>query len=377
MFDTKRGEKREQQRVRLGPMPKSEAEAQARKILGAVDEGTWVKADPNLTVETFLSQWLAAVEHRLALKTYTGYEMKMRLYAVPVIGKLPLSKVRPSHVLAIYDRMEKKGLSATTQLDTHRILRNAFGFAVDDEKIAKNVIKQVTAPKAFPRDNTTISPERVRAILEASSGTRLEVPVHLTALTGLRRGELLALRWECVDFDQAHLRVISALEHTRGHGVRWKLPKSKKSLRTIPLAPEAVDLLRCHKEHQDKIKREAGGAYADHGLVFPNPDGTVWRPDSFSVQFTKLASRAGCSGFRLHDLRHAAATLMIADGASVRDVSSLLGHSSPAFTLSTYAHAMDATSRAATSNLARTLLHKDVDPSLPNRDQIAPEPVSA
>jgi integrase len=124
----------------------------------------------------------------------------------------------------------------------------------------------------------------------------------------------------------------------------------------LPLAPECVALLRAHKEAQDAIKAVASEAYTDLDLVFPNPDGNPWPPDSFSVRFGKLATLVGLKGFRLHDMRHAFATLTLADGASVREVSDLLGHSSKALTLSTYAHAMPGGGQAAVNNLARSLL---------------------
>jgi integrase len=222
--------------------------------------------------------------------------------------------------------------------------------------LSENVASRLKAPRVERRVSTSITPEKVRALIAEATGTRLETPVIMAALTGVRRGELLALKWETVSLDKGSLYVAEALEHTRGHGVAFKAPKSRTSRRVLPLAPECVTLLRAHKEAQDAVRADAGEAYTDLDLVFPNPDGAPWPPDSFSVQFGKLARTAGCQGFRLHDLRHAFATLTLADGVSIREVSDMLGHSSKALTLSTYAHAMPGGGQAAVSNLARNLL---------------------
>jgi integrase len=236
-------------------------------------------------------------------------------------------------------------------------VHTALNYGVKVTKdLSENVAARLKAPRVERRVGTSITPEKVRTLIEAARGTRLEVPVMLAALTGLRRGELLALKWATVNLDKGSLYVAEALEHTRGHGVAFKAPKSKTSRRVLPLAPECVELLQAHKEAQDAVKAEASETYTDLDLVFPNPDGRPWPPDSFSVQFGKVARTAGCQGFRGHDLRHAFATLTLADGVSIREVSDMLGHSNASLTLSTYASAIPGAGRAAVNNLARNLL---------------------
>jgi integrase len=354
---TERGAKREQQCVRLGSMPKSHAVARRREILRAVDQGTWVKERRDLTVERFLADWLDAVQYDLATNTHVRYTGLMKQHVTPRIGKLQLSKITPHHLSQLYQAIRAQGLSAQTALHVHRALHTALNYGVRVTRVlTENVASRITAPKVERRIGTTISHERVRMLIAAAMGTRLRAPVLLAALTGLRRGELLALKWAVIDLIKGTLYVAEALEHTRGHAVRFKAPKSRSSRRVIPLAPECVELLRAHKAAQDAVKAEAGETYTDLDLVFPSPDGTPWRPDSFSVQFARIARTAGCKGFRLHDMRHAFATLTLADGASIREVSDLLGHSSKSLTLSTYAHAMPGGGQAAVSNLARALL---------------------
>ncbi len=186
----------------------------------------------------------------------------------------------------------------------------------------------------------------------------MEVPIALTAVTGLRRGELLALRWQYVDLDKGALFIADSLEHSRdaSQRIRFKAPKSRTSRRVIPLAPACVTLLRSHKAQQEEEKVQAGAAYTDHDLVFLSLDGRPWPPDTFSAQFAKLAKSVGIRGFRFHDLRHAFASITLADGVSIKEVQTLIGHSSPVVTLSVYARSIEGLGRQAVNELARSLL---------------------
>lgn len=359
-----RGAPRKQHRERLGAVSKKQALAMQRKALIPIDEKTWVKERRDLTVEGFVTAWLEAVKYDLSPNTHVRYTGLMKQHVIPRIGKMQLSRVTSQHLTQIYKAVREQGLSPQTALHVHRAIHTALNYAVKVTKdLRENAASRLKAPKVERRVNTLITTARVAAVLNAAKGTRLEAPVTLAVLTGLRRGELLALKWRCciLDGDAPSLYVAEAVEQARKSSIRFKDPKSLSSRRVIPLAPEAVALLKAHRESQDRVKEEAAGAYGDSDLVFPNPDGRVWPPDSFSVQFGRLASAvAECQGFRLHDLRHAFATLTLADGVSIREVSDLLGHSSKALTLSTYAHAIPGASRAAMGNLAKRLLQAEV-----------------
>ena len=359
-----RGAKREQQYIRLGTMPKGHAVARKREILRKVDQGTWVKKSEDISVSAFLTRWLDATKDHLAATTYARYSGLVSLHFVPEIGDVMLRKVTPDHVRQIDRRLVQRKLSARSRLHAYRALHTAFTWAVRENQgmLEENVVARVKAPKVDSTGITPFSLEKMTDVLDAVTGTRLEAPVVLASLTGLRRGELLALKWRtvCLDGPSPSLYVEKSMEHTRAYGVRFKVPKTQKSMALVPLAPECVALLLQHKEKQDAVRATAGEAYSDLDLVFPNPDGAPWPPDSFSVQFGRLARAAGCEGFRLHDLRHGFATLMLADGVSIKEVSGLLRHSREALTLTTYAHPIAGASRAAVSNLARTLLKPKV-----------------
>lgn len=349
------GEKRRTRNVRIGCMPKSSAEARKREILREHDNATVVSAQVQ-TLGEYLNGWLQARRHNLANTTFVRYAQMVDRDISPIIGTVTMAKVDTRHIERVYQAARQRGLSNRSRLHIHRLLHKAFRDAVRGREASTNVVALVEAPKPTDRELVPIDRDRVRLLIEAAQGTRLEVPVAVASVTGLRRGELLALRWTNVDLEKGSLFVAEALEHTHKYGVRFKGPKSKSSRRFVPLSPECVELLRQHKKAQDAAKRDAGACYDDNNLVFPNPDGTAWPPDTFTVQFGKLAASVGLKGFRFHDLRHAFASLTLAGGVSIKEVQTLMGHSSPTVTLSVYARSMEGLGRQAVNDLSRSLL---------------------
>ncbi len=337
-------------------MAKAEAEAKKRELLRRLDEGTWTDDSKKTTVAEFLEAWLTAQKPQLAANTHERYASLLRLHVTPMLGQMRLSKVEPAHVRRVYETALGKGLSGRTVLHVHRVLHTAFTHAVRvDRLLRENPLERVKAPRPNEREVIPINPDQVRTLVDVARVTRLEVPVALAAVTGLRRGEILALRWANVNLESGSLFVAEALEQTRAHGVRFKAPKSKSSRRFIPLAPEAVEMLRTHRKAQNEAKNRAP-FYVENDLVFPNPDGNPWPPDSFTVQFHELARLVGLKGFRFHDLRHAFASLTLADGRPIREVQALMGHSAATTTLSVYARVIEGLGRETVNSLSASIL---------------------
>ncbi len=168
----------------------------------------------------------------------------------------------------VYDRLRAKGLSQRACLHVHRVMHTAFADGVRRKKLKENVVNQLKAPQVEGRELAPITYDQMRGLIRAARGTRLAVPVALTAVTGLRRGELLALRWRNVRLDkEGSVYVAEALEQTRRLGIRFKSPKAK-SKRVIPLSPEAIAMLAAYKAEQDDQKQHAGAVYVDNDLVF-------------------------------------------------------------------------------------------------------------
>jgi integrase len=352
-------EKRKQRNIRIGKMSKAEAEVRKRELLRQLDKGAYYEA-PKASAEEYFASWLDSQRRSLAAKTHERYSSLLRLHVNPVIGKMQLCRITSDHVEKVYDRLRGRGLSQRTCLHVHRVLHTAFADAIRRKKLRENVVSQLKAPRVDSLERAPISYDQVNALIEIAQGTRLETPVALAAVTGMRRGELLALRWRNVSLEKnkGSLYVVEALEQSRRHGVRFKEPKGR-SKRFIPLSPESVALLIAHKATQDEAKGRGSEVYVDNDLVFCNADGTAWPPDTLSKQFGELAKLVGLQGFRFHDLRHAFATLTLADGRPIKEVQLLMGHSTANTTLAFYARCVEGLGREAVNRLSRSLsLHR-------------------
>lgn len=343
--------------MKIGVMSKKEAEAKKREILRRIDEGDWTDEEGRITVNQFIETWLKQRQTNLAAKTHERYASLAERHVLPVVGTMQLDKIKPQHIQEVYSRMRKDGFAAQTCLHVHRLLHNAFGYARKNLRIVReNVMDRVEAPKVKRRELEAIRPEQVRLLIDAARESRLQGPIMLAALTGLRRGEVLALRWANIDLEQGWLFVSEALEQTKTHGVRFKAPKSNSSRRRIPLSSSLIQMLTAHRESQAEQSKALGLAYTDNDLVFCNADGSPWPPDTLSMQFRALADSVGLRQYRLHDLRHAFATLTLSNGTPLKEVTVLMGHSTPSLTLSTYTRSVEGLGRQAVQGLERMLL---------------------
>lgn len=353
------GEKRRQREIRLGALSKSEAQAKEREVLREIENNPVFEAS-NVLVEQLLNSWLAhmapsATSQPISPKTHERYASIVRNQLVPHLGMVPLAKLNPRNISEMQTKLRQQGLSGTTCLHVHRVLHTALNFGVKTLRVVKaNAASEVRPPKACIR-RLNVDEGGIVMLLAATRGTRLEVPVLLAAMTGVRRGELLAIRWQGVDFDRKRLVVSESLEETKEFGLRFKAPKSGR-VRVLPIADALLAALGAHKAKQNAERLQLGPTYADQGLVFCNEDGSPWPPDTLTKQFASVAKKVGMKGFRLHDVRHCFASISLKQGTSVKEVSELLGHSSPLVTLSTYAHAMEGVAREAVNRLADSLL---------------------
>ncbi|TDA65526.1 MAG: site-specific integrase [Clostridia bacterium] len=196
---------------------------------------------------------------------------------------------------------------------------------------------------------------QVRKLLAATEGTPLYVIVYLAVNTGLRRGELLGLKWEDVDMGVGVAYIRRVLQKVGGHGYVFREPKTPKSRRSVALAPSVVEVLKKHRARQAEEKLLMGEDYNDLGLVLAQPDGSPINPSTLSGQFRRLAAKAGLHGLRFHDLRHTHATLTLKAGVHPKIVSERLGHSSVGITLDTYSHVLPGLQEEAARKLDEQL----------------------
>ena len=273
------------------------------------------------------------------------YEEIVRCHLSPRLGHIPLSKLQPLHIQSYYSeallsgrRRGKGGLSAQTVLHHHRVLREALQQAVKWLLLARNPADAVEPPRPKRREMRALDGEATGKLLRAATETRLYVPIMIAVTTGLRRGEILGLRWEDVDFENANLAVRQSLEQTKA-GLAFKQPKTAKGRRVVALPGLTIETLKQHRKQQAAERLMLGQAFEDHGLVCARADGNPWPSNSFSAAFVALAKKAGCT-IRFHDLRHTHATQLLRQGVHPKIVSERLGHSTVGITLDVYSHVL-------------------------------------
>jgi len=307
--------------------------------------------------------WRVTVKANLDVLTAKSYEMVIRKHIIPSIGRIPLKKLQPAQVQSYYTEMRKSGrtdgkggLSNRTVLYHHRILHEALKHAMRLELVHRNVTDAVIPPKMEEYEAVTLTLEETAKLLEAAKQTRLYIPILLAISTGMRRGEVLGLRWKDVDLNRRTVRVVQILI-TDGQKLLFTPPKTKKSKRTIDITDVLTQALKKHKTEQAKEKLALGAAYRDNGLVIAEPDGTPVNPDTFSARYRKLLKDNDLPAVRFHDLRHTNATLLLENGANAKAVSAQLGHSNIGVTMDIYGH-VTKTMREETVAIMEDILHK-------------------
>lgn len=354
------------QRLRSGFETRREAERALRDLLHSIDRGQFVDRH-DLTVAAYLQgEWLPAVAPpNLRQSTWSSYSGEVQRHVLPAIGALRLQELRASHLNRLYSDLLRDGridgdggLSPRTVRYIHTIVRKGLADAVRWGLLERNPADLADPPRRdSERQRRLMQPwsaQELARFLDAARSDRLYAAWHFGAMTGMRRGEVLGLRWSDVDFPSATLAVRQTYVSIDGKA-RFSEPKTAKSRRGIDLDRETVQILRQWEHTQSTDRRDWGPAWEEHGLVFTRENGTPIHPDSFTKQFRRLARAAGVPVIRLHDLRHTTATLWLQAGANPKVVSERLGHHSTAFTLDVYSHVVPGMQAQAAEEVARSV----------------------
>ncbi len=333
---------------------KAEAMAAMRAAQRERDAGLPVDV-PRQTVAQFLDRWLAdVVKPSVAPKTYSSYAETVRVHIKPALGHHRLPKLSPQQVQELLSAKSAAGLSPRTVGYIRTVLRIALNRAVKWGVVARNVAALTDPPRGVRTERSPLTPEQARALLAAAEGDRLEALYRVAVALGLRLGEALGLRWEDVDLDAGALRVRFALQRIDGK-LALKAPKTEKSRRALTMPPSLVAALRAHRVRQLEERLVAGSRWVDSGLVFTNTIGGPLEPSNVLKGFKRLLASAGLPDQRFHDLRHCAASLMLAQGVPMRVVMDVLGHSQMATTADLYSHVMPAAHREVAGAMDRIL----------------------
>ena len=292
------------------------------------------------TVGAYIERWIEdSVRDTVRQRTYERYEQIVRVHIKPAFGRVKLSALTPAHLRALYKEKLNAGLAPRTVRYIHVTLNKALKQAVADGMIPRNAASSVKAPKPKKEEVRPLDREQVRAFFDAVSGERLE-PLYVLAVTaGLRKGELLGLKWEDLDPEAGTLQVRRSLSQARS-GRIFEAPKGGKG-RSIRLTRRAVSALREHRRRQLEERIKLAGLWQENGLVFPSQVGTPLGERNLSRSFKRHLERAGLPRiFRFHDLRHTCATLLAKQGVNPKFVQELLGHRDVSLTLNVYSHVL-------------------------------------
>jgi integrase len=365
-----------------------EAAAKLTKALRDVQQGAALP-DERQTVAQYLERWLEHKRSRLRPRAWLTYEQAIRLHLLPGLGKIPIARLTPAQVDRWFREHQTSGASARNIRYARTVLRAALSQARKWRLVNDNAAALVDAPRHEAKEIQPLTPEQARTLLESVKDHRLGAIVSVATAVGLRLGEALGLAWADVDFDGGTLRVRQALERSGGDSamrrpliierrelrtrlasaatrsaerrevrkqlealrVRWREvrttlrltePKSTRSRRTIRMPGMVVRALKSHRTRQLEERLAAGGAWEDSGLVFTSPFGTPLDPRNITREFHAMLIAAHLPSIRFHDLRHTAATLLLAQGVDPRTIMETLGHSQISLTLNTYSHVLPA-----------------------------------
>ena len=294
------------------------------------------------TVAQYLEGWLETVKPNTEPGTYRRYNDFVRLHLVPTIGKVVLSKLSGQQVQLCMSRLLNKGLSTTTVHNIHAMLHKALKDALLLGLVQRNVTEMVKAPRRQHHEMMTLTEDQARAMLAAVADDRFEAVYVLALSTGMREGEIFALRWQDVDLKAGALVVRQTIKEAE-KGYMIGKTKTVYSRRRILLAESAIESLKQHRQRQEAERSALGEAWeSSMDLVFPNTVGGRIIPDNFVKRhFKPLLKGLKLPGeIRFHDLRHTCATLLLSKGVNVKVVSEMLGHSDVSITLRIYSHVL-------------------------------------
>lgn len=337
-YDAKTGK-----RIIRNVLGKTQAEVK-EKLKTAIAESQGIevrKSEDEYTVATWLRTWYELyAKPNVRTATANRYQLIIEQYTVPRIGSIKLKKLTTRHLQKLYKELlesgrihvgknQDKGLSTTTVYSVHLMLHTALERAVKERLIPRNPCEDCIVPKPRKLDMKILPPEHMKAYLEAAEQRGLLPMFYLELVSGLRKGELVALRWDDLNIQQRTISVSRQYVRNPDGSLELTRPKTENSVRLVSIPQAAVELLI--QEH-DK--------HPDSPYLFPSPlTGEMYHPDSVVNLHKKILKDAGLGHLRFHDLRHTFATTALQNGVDVKTVSSMLGHFDAGFTLRTYTHA--------------------------------------
>jgi integrase len=318
-------------------------------------------APTKTTLGEFLNAWIEIHARHIKPTTLDGYKKLIKNYIVPGIGSIKLQDLRPSHIEAFYSEllnsagMTGKGLSPSSVVRCGAVLKKALRYAVEVEGVLSiNPASRVPLPKERPVTPTPWNIAELNSFLEVSKSHRLSFYFRLSAFTGARRGELLALNWS--DFDGKAITISKSRTEINGAVIEQNTTKGgTNGQRRVPLDTETIELFTAHRKRQLIERMALGEAWQETGYIFVQENGLPLYPTTVTSLFSKLSIGAGLRPIRLHDLRHIHATELLRLGEPLHVVAKRLGHRDAMVTATIYAHVSSEQSETASSRFANAV----------------------
>ncbi len=334
-------------------------------VLHEQQQGTLVTAAPQ-TVAQYLTDWLENThKRRVRPRTYERYREAVYMHIIPSLGHYQLQKLMAQHVQTFYTKKADEGLAPATIIYYHSVLHNALDMAVKWGLVFRNVCDLVSPPRKQPFEIQPLTMEQMQTLLATVRGHKWEALFTLALATGMRRGELLGLKWQDINFETGILQVRRVLSRVptnmpeREHVYVEAEPKTQKSRRSVMIAPFALEALKKHRNDQLEAKLKAGAFWQEYDYMFCTLHGTHLNPNHVVEEFKKLLNRARLPNIRFHDLRHSAATLLLSLGVHPKVVQELLGHTQISMTMDVYSHVLPGMQQDAMSKLDAALIKQE------------------
>ncbi len=312
-----------------------------QKALQEQQQGT-LPTGPKQTVKQYLEYWLEEVHKpTIRLSSYVKYRRLIHIHILPALGHVQLQKLSPQQVQSLYKQKSGEGLSPKMVHSIHGVLHKSLENAVRWKLVSSNVCDLLSPPRLVKQEIQPLAPDQARRLVEAARGHRLEPVLILAITTGMRRGELLALRWQDIDFENKNVQIRRTVDFFAGYGGYIETePKTASGRRMIALPPFVIEVLRQHRVAQLELRLKAGSAWEEHDLVFTGLHGNYLNPRYILKMFDQVLQEAGLPHLRFHDLRHSAATLLLGMGIHPKVVQEILGHSNISMTMDIYSHVL-------------------------------------
>lgn len=353
---------RRKQKSAGGFRTRKEAEEAFGRLRDSVRTGSYAPAPRGTLAEFLVDEWLPAIKASVRPTTMQHYSSYISVHVVPKIGQIPLARLGPTHLNKFYGELldsgradGRGGLSAKSVRHVHTCLHKALHDAVRWGRLPRNPADLADPPKPKTPDMSVWSPEQLRMFLRSVADDRLFAAWLLLITTGMRRGEVLGLRWSDVDLEHGRLSIVRGLT-TVNYKVLVSEPKTAKGRRLISLDLATVAALRTHRLRQEDERAANASIWHDSGLVFTAENGAPLHPHRFSRWFEQRRIAAGLPHIRLHDIRHSYATAALSAGVAAKVVSERLGHANVNITLDTYSHVLPALQEDAADKVAALIL---------------------